>query len=75
MAVAVPGQGSHAVAESEVQTVEGVGDFAGTGCDLTVIGAVDIAFYAAGDYFAFAMVALSEIHQGGDQQLLALHQT
>ena len=64
-----------AVRVSEVQAIEGIGHLTGAPCNFAVVGAVDIALHPAGNHFAFAMVALREIDQSGDQQLLALHQT
>jgi hypothetical protein len=73
--VAVPGQRGNAVAEEQLLPVQRIGHLPGTRCDSAPRGAVDIAFDAARDDLAVAVVALDELDQRRDQKRLVLHQT
>jgi len=63
VAVAVPGQGGHPGAESELQPVQGIGHLARTPGDILVGVAVQVALDAARNDLAFAMVAFGEFDQ------------
>jgi len=76
VAVAVPGQGGHTVAEGQVQTVQRIGDLAGTGGDY-------VGNWCGGCRPPPVAIPLlpspwwrsAKSIRDGDQQLLALHQT
>jgi len=74
VAVAVPGQRGHAVAELQAQPVERIGQAACALAQVLVGVAVDVALHAPRDDFGVAMVAFCELDQRRDQQGLALHQ-
>jgi hypothetical protein len=63
MAVAVPGQRGHAVAERQAQAVQGIGDLARARGGVGVGVAVHVAFDAARDDLGVAVVARREFDQ------------
>jgi hypothetical protein len=73
MPVTIPGQGRYTVAESQAELVQTVGHTARTHPYVFIGAPVNIPFNPAGDYLAFTMVAVGELNQTGNQQLLALH--
>ena len=73
VSVTVPRQRGHAVAEVELQAIEGVGHLAAALGHLFVGVTVNIAFDAARNDFSVTVVALCEFDQRRDQQVLALH--
>ena len=75
VAIAVPGQGSHTVAERQPLLVQRVGQLARARRQITVGVAVNIAFHTPRNNFPIAVVALGKFNQRRNQQWLTLHQT
>jgi len=75
VAVAIPGQGRHTVAELQLLGIQCVGQLAGAGRQVAVGVTVDIAFHPARDDFCITVVALGKLDQRRNKQRLALHQT
>jgi hypothetical protein len=75
VAVAIPGQGGHAVAEAQLQRIQRVGDLARATSNVLVGVAVQIALDAAGNHLALAVVAFGKLDERRNEQRMVLHQT
>ncbi|TSE37786.1 hypothetical protein Tfont_00784 [Tepidimonas fonticaldi] len=74
VAIAVPGQGGHPLAQADVHRVQRTRELAGTSGGLAIGGAVDVALDAARDDLDVAMVARGVFDQVRNEQGAVLHQ-
>ena len=74
MAMPVPGQCGHAVAQADAHPAQRIGEAAGAGLDLGVGGAVDRPLDRPGDHFGPGMMTGGVADDAADQQRLVLHQ-
>ena len=75
MAVRIPGERRHAVAERDAGLLQRLGDAARAGMDGAIVRPADRPFHGARDDFAVAVIERGMIENFMDQQRPVLHQT